>query len=71
MATLSDLALENPLELSNDGSTWNELSSDFSDFISGSGAGTVTETAGMRQAVSAGDPPGDYSITITFTGVLS
>ncbi len=71
MTTIADLALENPLELSNDASSWHELSADFSDFILGSGAGSVTETAGMRQAVSAGDPPGDYSITITFTGVLS
>lgn len=71
MTTLADLALENPLELSNDASSWHELSADFNDFISGSGAGTATGTAGMRQAVSGTDPAGDYSITITFTGVLS
>jgi PKD repeat protein len=69
MATTSDARLAAPFQLSNGGGFLN-ITSDFTGFMTGSGAGTTTRNANVKQIIVPSDAPGDYAITITFTGVF-
>ena len=60
--------LASPFLLSNDGTNYQAMTSNFENFMSGSGAGTWDQDADVKQAIAAADGPGDYSITLTFTG---
>jgi PKD repeat protein len=65
--------LAGAFNLSNTGLTgsFQPLTSDFTDFVYGSGAGTTTKNADVKQEIAAADAPGNYAITITFTGAFS
>ena len=54
-----------------DGSGYSPLTSDFTNFMTGSGAGSWDQNAYVNQAIAAADAPGDYAITVTFTGGFS
>lgn len=65
--------LASAFQLSNTGPTgiFQAMTADFTGFVSGSGAGTTNKDADVKQAIATGDQPGDYTITITFTGGFS
>lgn len=64
-------ALAGAFQLSNDGgSSYNPLTSAIT-FMSGSGAGTWNENADVKQAIATADAPGEYAITVTFTGAFA
>jgi PKD repeat protein len=71
MTTAADLNLENPFELGKDGVNYQTLTSEPVTFWSDTAMGSFSATANMKQPVATGDQPGDYSITITFTGSIS
>lgn len=71
MTTAADLNLTNPFQLGKDGSDYQTLTSGPVNFWSGTAMGTFSATARLKQPVETGDPPGDYGITLTFTGVIS
>jgi PKD repeat protein len=71
METTSHTTLANPFQLSKDGSTFNPMTSDFSDFLAGSAGVDGSGTASIKQAIAGADAPGVYSITLTFTGSFS
>ncbi|MDD5048516.1 MAG: DUF3344 domain-containing protein [Methanoregulaceae archaeon] len=60
--------LANPFQLSNDGSNFQAMTSDFSGFLTGTAGNNGSGTADVKQAIDAADAPGGYSITLTFTG---
>ncbi len=63
--------LSGEFQLSNDGGTiYSPLTSAVT-FMSGSGAGTWNQNADVKQAIAAADAPGEYAITVTFTGAFS
>jgi putative effector of murein hydrolase len=39
--------------------------------MTGTGSGTTTHAADVKQAIGSGDQPGAYSVAITFTGAVS
>ena len=60
--------LANPFQLSNDGTNYQAMTSDFADFLSGAAGADGSGTADVKQAIATADAPGSYSITLTFTG---
>jgi hypothetical protein len=61
--------LDTLFDISNDaGSTWHQLATTWTDFFTGSAGVDQDETVNVRQTVTAADPSGTYSITVTFTG---
>jgi PKD repeat protein len=67
MATATDVKLANAFQLSNDGTTFNPMTSDITDFLTGATGVDGSGTAYVKQLIGA-DAPGAYSITLTFTG---
>lgn len=63
--------LTNPIQLGKDDAAYQALTSDYTNFMSGSTMGSFSATASLKQAVAEGDAPGDYTITLTFTGSVS
>ncbi|HQJ88287.1 MAG TPA: PKD domain-containing protein, partial [Methanoregulaceae archaeon] len=63
--------LANPIELANGDGPWHPLNTGFTGFMTGAAGVGRTDTAKIRQTVSSADAPGDYAITITFTGAVS
>ena len=64
-----DALLGSPLGISNDGGTsYNTLSSTWTDFFSGTPGTGQTESVDVKQTISESDSSGTYSITITFQG---
>lgn len=66
MADITSLA--NLFQLSNDGTTFQSMDLDFSDFLTGSAGTGGSGTAYVQQLIDAADAPGAYSIKLTFTG---
>ncbi|HII75555.1 MAG TPA: DUF3344 domain-containing protein [Methanolinea sp.] len=60
--------LTNPFQLSNDGSTFQAMTTNFVNFMNGSAGVDGSDTADVKQAIVSADAPGSYSITLTFTG---
>jgi hypothetical protein len=60
--------LANPFQLSNDGTNFQAMSSNFANFMTGAAGVDGSDTADVKQAIAAADAPGAYSITLTFTG---
>lgn len=71
MVKTGPVPLHNAFELSNDGSAYNALTSNFVNFMTGSAAGASTDTAYMRQVIASNDENGAYEITVTFTGIAA
>ena len=64
------LQLAGPFQLSN-GGVFQSMTSNFNSFMTGTGSGTTTHNADVKQAIGSGDQPGAYSVAITFTGAVS
>jgi PKD repeat protein len=60
--------LANPFQLSNDGTNFQAMTSNFANFMTGAAGVDGSDTADVKQAIAAADAPGAYSITLTFTG---
>lgn len=58
-----------PFQLSKDGSSYSPLTSDYTNFMSGSSAGAFEQLVYQKQLIVVTDSQGAYSITVTFTGV--
>lgn len=63
--------LANPIQLGKDGSGYQSLNSGPVTFWSDTSMGSSSATADLKQLIAAGDAPGDYEITITFTGSIT
>ena len=63
--------LTNPFQIRKEGTAYQPLTSDYTNFMSGSNMGSFSAIASLKQPVAAADEPGDYEITITFMGVIS
>jgi hypothetical protein len=46
------------------------MTSDITGFMTGTANEDRTDTANVKQAISAGDQPGSYTITLTFIGAF-
>jgi hypothetical protein len=68
MYRTGDVKLASPFRLSKDNSVFTPLTSDISNFMSGTSAGTFNQIAYVKQSISPADSSGSYSITTTFTG---
>jgi PKD repeat protein len=62
--------LAKPFELGKNSAAYLPLTSDYTDFMTGTTSGD-TATASLRQPVVSEDAVGDYGITVTFTGACS
>lgn len=63
--------LAGAFQLSNNGGTnYSPLTSAMT-FMSGSGVGTWNQNADVKQAIAQADTPGEYAITVTFTGAFA
>jgi len=62
--------LASPFQLSNGGS-FQAMTSNFADFLTGSAGVDGSGTASVKQAIASADAPGAYSITLTFTGAFA
>jgi PKD repeat protein len=60
--------LANPFQLANGPGSYQAMTSDFANFMTGTPEEDRSDTANVIQAVDAADAPGAYSITLTFTG---
>ncbi len=60
--------LANPFQLSNDGTNFQSMTSNFANFMDGTAGIDGSDTADIKQAIATSDAPGAYSITLTFTG---
>ncbi len=60
--------LAGAFQLANGGGAFQAMTSNFANFMTGTANEDRTDTANVRQAIGAGDQPGNYSITLTFTG---
>ncbi len=60
--------LATPFQLSNDGTNFQEMTSNFANFMTGAAGVDGSDTADVKQVIDAADAPGSYSITLTFTG---
>ncbi len=60
--------LAGAFQLANGGGAFQAMTSNFANFMTGTANEDRTDTANVRQAIGAGDQPGSYSITLTFTG---
>ncbi|OPX69426.1 MAG: hypothetical protein A4E37_00417 [Methanoregulaceae archaeon PtaB.Bin056] len=69
--TTGTVNLANPFQLSNDGTNFQAMTSDFSDFLTGAAGVDGSDTADVKQAIAAADAPGSYTITLTFTGSMA
>ena len=63
--------LANPFQLSNDGTNFQAMTSNFANFMTGAAGVDGSDTADVKQTIAAADAPGAYSITLTFTGGFS
>jgi|LAHT01.1.fsa_nt_gb PKD repeat protein len=63
--------LANPFQLGNDGNAFQPMTSEYTSFMSGDSMGLFSAIASLKQPIDSGDAPGDYAITITFTGSCS
>ena len=63
--------LADPFQLSNDGTNFQTMTTSFADFMTGPGGVDGSGTASVRQAIASADAPGNYEITLTFTGAFS
>ena len=63
--------LAKPFELANGAGSFHDMSTNFADFMTGNPDEDKTNTANVRQTIDAADQPGDYAITVTFTGAFS
>ncbi|MBN1193797.1 MAG: DUF3344 domain-containing protein [Methanomicrobiaceae archaeon] len=61
--------LASPFQLSNGGS-FKDMTATFADFLTGSAGNDGSRAVSVKQAISDADQPGDYDITITFTGAF-
>ncbi|MDO9069283.1 MAG: DUF3344 domain-containing protein [Deltaproteobacteria bacterium] len=64
------LQLASPFQLAKDGTTFQAMSSNFADFMTGAAGVDGSGTASVKQAIGAADQPGAYSVTMTFTGSM-
>ena len=62
------MSLVNPFQLSNDGTNYQAMTSSFNNFLQGLQGAPGSGTASVKQVINSGDQPGDYTITLTFTG---
>ena len=60
--------LANPFQLANGLGDFQAMTSDFVGFMTGAAGEDRTDTANVKQTIVSGDAPGDYTITLTFTG---
>jgi PKD repeat protein len=60
--------LASPFQLANGLGSFNAMTTDFANFMTGISNEDRTDTANVKQVIGAGDQPGSYSITLTFTG---
>jgi hypothetical protein len=60
------LQLASPFKLNDQ-----EMTSPFADFVTGAAGVDGSGTASVKQVIAAADAPGDYAITVTFTGGFS
>lgn len=63
--------LANPFQLSNDGTNFQAMTSNFANFMTGAAGVDGSDTADVKQTIAAADAPGAYSITLAFTGGFS
>ncbi len=68
-ADATPIPLDTLFDISNDaGTSWHQLGTPWTDFFTGTAGTGMTETVDVKQVVTAADPAGSYSITVTFTG---
>jgi PKD repeat protein len=60
--------LAQAFQLANGGGAFQEMTSPFTGFMSGTADEDKTNTANVKQVRESGDQPGSYSIQLTFTG---
>lgn len=70
MATPADVMLAAPFQLSNDGTNFQAMTSNFANFMNGAAGVDGSGTATVKQVIGT-DAPGAYSITLTFTGSMA
>ena len=63
--------LANAFQLANGDGESRAMTTDLVDFMTGTAGESRTDTARVQQAIEKADAPGDYSITLTFTGTLA
>lgn len=61
-------ALASAFQLANGSGGFHAMTSGYANFMTGTAGEDRTDTANVKQAIAAADPPGVYSITLTFTG---
>jgi len=64
------LQLADAFQLSN-GGAYQYMTSNFGNFLTGNAGEDKNGPANVKQVISSADQPGDYSITLTFTGAFS
>jgi PKD repeat protein len=62
--------LANPFQLSNDGTNFQAMTSNFANFMNGAAGADGSDTADVKQAIASADAPGDYTITVIFMGAF-
>jgi PKD repeat protein len=62
--------LANAFQLANGDGEFHAMTTAFADFMTGTAGEGRTDTANVQQAIEKADAPGDYSITLTFTGAF-
>jgi hypothetical protein len=62
------IGLASPFQLSKDGTNYQAMTSPFANFVTGQAGVDGSGTASVKQAIASTDAPGDYTITVTFTG---
>lgn len=63
--------LANPFELANGAGPFQAMTTGFANFLTGTAGNDGSGTANVKQAIAPTDAPGDYAITLTFTGAFS
>jgi PKD repeat protein len=63
------LQLADAFQLSN-GGAFQYMTSNFGNFLTGNAGEDKSGPANVKQVISSGDQPGEYSITLTFTGAF-
>jgi PKD repeat protein len=63
--------LASPFQLSNDGTNFQAMTSNFANFMTGFAGADGSGTANVKQSIAPADAPGSYSITLTFTGSMA
>jgi len=70
MMVCNTTPLENPFEIANGEELFIPLTSDIFGFMTGTADEDRTDTVHVKQIIGAGDTPGTYMITVTFTGAF-